>query len=145
MFYHLRQRVHIKKGQKIGLCLSKSISPCTLLFFLNTHNFEVWTLDPQYLKKIISNDKHSFLRKKIDLKYRHWIPNIYKKKYFYWQTQVLSRKKGPEKSSFKNARKQSKMRRGAGGEGNSSLLILKLPTGKVSFFRIWEQFIWNFK
>lgn len=51
-------------------------------FFLNTHNFEVWTLDPQYLKKkIISNDKHKFLRKKIDLKIDTGSP-ISKKKLF---------------------------------------------------------------
>lgn len=112
MFYHLRQRVRIKKGQKIGLCLSKSISPCMLLlffFFLNIRNFEVWTLDPQYLKK------KSFLLTNTSLK----------------------GEKRTRKSSFKNARKQSKMgKQGKKRKGNSSLLILKLSTGKVSFFRI---------
>jgi len=42
---------------------------------------------------------------------------------------------GPEKSSFKNAGKQSKMgKRKKKKVNNSSLLILKLSTSKVSFF-----------
>lgn len=31
--------------------------------FFNTHNFEVWTLDPQYLKKIIANYKQVYKKK----------------------------------------------------------------------------------
>lgn len=34
---------------------------------------------------------------------------VSKKIYFYWQTQVWREEKGPEKKSFKNAGKQSKM------------------------------------
>ena len=53
----------------------------TAFFFLNIRNFEVWTLDPQYLKK----------------------------KLFLLTNTSLKGEKRTRKSSFKNARKQSKM------------------------------------
>lgn len=123
IFYHLRQRVCIKKRQKIGLCISKSTSPYTLLVcfffvFVLKHTW-LWSVDtgfPVSLKKI-TLWQAQFLKKKL-IWTLDTVPISVSNKEMISTDNHSRCGRGEDgigrvpKSSFKNTRKQSTMEKG---------------------------------
>lgn len=96
-----------------------------IIIFLNTHNFEVWALNPRDLKNHFSWQTQVLKEKKSCFEIDTGSP-ISKKLFLFTNISLEAEKEESEKAASKCRKAKWEKK------SNSSLLILKLSTGKVS-------------